>query len=130
MQEGKEERGDVDHFSLTADQSGLTVNAKWLEYLQVRFLGYRTPVHSCNPFLSLCMLRRVPHVLHDLAEFSKGIACLPNEQKHLLNEGGSVRRLHGGDYSPRLGVLEWVYGSILPTPDKPRDGAHRPLGTS
>ena len=51
-------------------------------------------------------------------------------QERLLGEDGHPRKVHGGEDPNRMGlVLEWVYGTIVSTAEKARDGAKRPLGT-
>ena len=51
-------------------------------------------------------------------------------QERLLGEDGHPRRARPGEDPHALGlVLEWVYGSIVSTAEKGRDGAKRPLGS-
>lgn len=51
-------------------------------------------------------------------------------QERLLGEDGHPRKVHEGEDPNRMGlVLEWVYGTIVSTAEKARDGAKRPLGT-
>lgn len=50
-------------------------------------------------------------------------------QSRVLGEDGQPRRAKDGEDPHHLGlVLEWVYGTIVSTAEKSRDGAHRPLG--
>lgn len=54
---------------------------------------------------------------------------LQHLQERLLGEDGHPRKVHDGDDPHRMGlVLEWVYGSIVSTAEKARDGAKRQLG--
>lgn len=47
----------------------------------------------------------------------------------MLGEDGHPRKVHDGEDPNRMGlVLEWVYGTIVSTAEKARDGAKRPLG--
>lgn len=46
-----------------------------------------------------------------------------------MGEDGHPRKVHEGEDPNRMGlVLEWVYGTIVSTAEKARDGAKRPLG--
>lgn len=50
-------------------------------------------------------------------------------QERLLGEDGHPRKVHEGEDPHRMGlVLEWVYGTIVSTAEKARDGAKRALG--
>ena len=50
-------------------------------------------------------------------------------QERLLGEDGHPRKVHEGEDPYRMGlVLEWVYGTIVSTAEKARDGAKRALG--
>lgn len=50
-------------------------------------------------------------------------------QERLLGPDGLPRKVHEGEVPSRLGlVVEWIYGSIVSTATKDRDGAQRPLG--
>lgn len=52
-------------------------------------------------------------------------------QERLLGEDGHPRKAVDGEDPFRMGlVLEWVYGTIVSTAEKARDGAKRPLGES
>ena len=53
------------------------------------------------------------------------------EQERLLGEDGQPRKVGEGEdvYSMGL-VLEWVYGTIVSTAEKARDGAKRALGAN
>ena len=54
----------------------------------------------------------------------------PRIQERLLGEDGHPRKVHEGEDPHRMGlVLEWVYGTIVSTAEKARDGAKRTLGT-
>ena len=56
---------------------------------------------------------------------------MPHMQERLLGEDGHPRKVHEGEDPHRMGlVLEWVYGTIVSTAEKARDGAKRTLGTS
>lgn len=47
----------------------------------------------------------------------------------MLGEDGHPRKAMDGEDPHRMGlVLEWVYGTIVSTAEKARDGAKRPLG--
>lgn len=51
-------------------------------------------------------------------------------QERLLGDDGHPRKVHEGEDPHRMGlVLEWVYGTIVSTAEKARDGAKRALGT-
>lgn len=51
-------------------------------------------------------------------------------QERLLGEDGHPRKVKPEEDPFQLGlVLEWVYGTIVSTAEKARDGAKRPLGT-
>lgn len=57
------------------------------------------------------------------------LKCLCVFQERLLGEDGHPRKVHDGEDPNRMGlVLEWVYGTIVSTAEKARDGAKRPLG--
>ena len=48
----------------------------------------------------------------------------------MLGEDGHPRKVSGEEDPYHMGlVLEWVYGTIVSTAEKARDGAKRPLGT-
>ena len=50
-------------------------------------------------------------------------------QERLLGEDGHPRKVKPEEDPFQLGlVLEWVYGTIVSTAEKARDGAKRPLG--
>ncbi len=52
-------------------------------------------------------------------------------QERLLGDDGHPRKVKGGEDPHKMGlVLEWVYGSIVSTAEKARDGAKRCLGTT
>ena len=54
---------------------------------------------------------------------------LAGAQERLLGEDGHPRKVHEGEDPHRMGlVLEWVYGTIVSTAEKARDGAKRTLG--
>lgn len=47
----------------------------------------------------------------------------------MLGEDGHPRKVQEGEDPNHMGlVLEWVYGTIVSTAEKARDGAKRPLG--
>ena len=47
----------------------------------------------------------------------------------MLGEDGHPRKVSGEEDPYHMGlVLEWVYGTIVSTAEKARDGAKRPLG--
>lgn len=47
-----------------------------------------------------------------------------------MGEDGHPRKVQEGEDPNHMGlVLEWVYGTIVSTAEKARDGAKRPLGT-
>ncbi|KAA6427185.1 MAG: hypothetical protein FRX49_02942 [Trebouxia sp. A1-2] len=49
--------------------------------------------------------------------------------ERLLGDDGHPRKVHEGEDPNRMGlVLEWVYGTIVSTAEKARDGAKRALG--
>lgn len=58
------------------------------------------------------------------------VLCLRHlPQDRLLGDDGHPRRAKAGEDPARNGlVLEWVYGSIVSTAEKARDGAKRCLG--
>ena len=57
------------------------------------------------------------------------LSCLCMYQERLLGEDGHPRKVHDGEDPNCMGlVLEWVYGTIVSTAEKARDGAKRPLG--
>lgn len=50
-------------------------------------------------------------------------------QERLLGEDGHPRKVQDAEDPHRMGlVLEWVYGTIVSTAEKARDGAKRSLG--
>lgn len=54
---------------------------------------------------------------------------LPIPQERLLGEDGHPRKVKAGEDPHSNGlVLEWVYGSIVSTAEKARDGAKRCIG--
>eukprot|EP00884_Botryococcus_braunii_P009363 jgi/Botrbrau1/18428/Bobra.0072s0020.2 len=54
---------------------------------------------------------------------------LQHLQERLLGEDGHPRKAVRGEDEAKMGlVLEWVYGTIVSTAEKSRDGAKRPLG--
>ena len=56
--------------------------------------------------------------------------ALHGVQERLLGEDGHPRKVKTEEDPFQLGlVLEWVYGTIVSTAEKARDGAKRPLGT-
>ena len=55
--------------------------------------------------------------------------CQLGIQERLLGDDGHPRKVHEGEDPNRMGlVLEWVYGTIVSTAEKARDGAKRALG--
>lgn len=51
-------------------------------------------------------------------------------QERVLGEDGQPRKMKEGEDPFHLGlVLEWVFGTIVSTAEKARDGAKRILGT-
>eukprot|EP00210_Caulerpa_lentillifera_P004712 g4496.t1 len=71
--------------------------------------------------------------LFSLTEDKSSFTVNPKWMEHLqdrkLSEEGQPRKVQKGEDEHRVGlVLEWVYGSIVSTAEKARDGAKRPLG--
>lgn len=57
------------------------------------------------------------------------VKWLQHLQERLLGDDGHPRKVHEGEDPKRMGlVLEWVYGTIVSTAEKARDGAKRALG--
>ncbi|DBA96032.1 TPA: hypothetical protein ACH3X1_001533 [Trebouxia sp. C0004] len=57
------------------------------------------------------------------------VKWLQHLQERLLGDDGHPRKVHEGEDPNRMGlVLEWVYGTIVSTAEKARDGAKRALG--
>ena len=57
-------------------------------------------------------------------------SCYPYPQDRLLGEDGHPRKVKPGEDPKKNGlVLEWVYGSIVSTAEKARDGAKRCIGS-
>lgn len=55
--------------------------------------------------------------------------CLHTLQERVLGEDGQPRKMKEGEDPFHLGlVLEWVFGTIVSTAEKARDGAKRILG--
>ncbi|CAD7697548.1 unnamed protein product [Ostreobium quekettii] len=72
--------------------------------------------------------------LFSLTESSEDLTVNPKWLQHLqerrLSDEGQPRRVKEGEDPHKVGlVLEWVYGSIVSTAEKARDGAKRPLGS-
>ena len=58
------------------------------------------------------------------------LLLLPPLQERLLGEDGHPRKVKAGEDPHQCGlVLEWVFGSIVSTAEKARDGAKRCLGS-
>ena len=55
--------------------------------------------------------------------------CSARLQERVLGEDGQPRKMKEGEDPFHLGlVLEWVFGTIVSTAEKARDGAKRILG--
>ncbi|KAL3153768.1 hypothetical protein ABBQ32_013356 [Trebouxia sp. C0010 RCD-2024] len=65
----------------------------------------------------------------DRTKLVVNVKWLQHLQERLLGEDGHPRKVHEGEDPHRMGlVLEWVYGTIVSTAEKARDGAKRALG--
>lgn len=65
----------------------------------------------------------------DGASLTVNAKWLQHLEERLLGEDGHPRKAREGEDPHRMGlVLEWVYGSIVSTAEKARDGAKRQLG--
>jgi hypothetical protein len=117
LQEEEEGIGDVDLFTLVDDSSRLAVNAKWLGHLAERQLGEDGHPRKVCCLATACLSMLLP-------------SCLIAAGLHALNFSCAFCLQVGPKEDPyKMGlVLEWVYGTIVSTAEKARDGAKRALG--
>ena len=79
---------------------------------------------------AVCLLIKSFHKQHQY-EGIRTHMCQLGVQERLLGDDGHPRKVHEGEDPNRMGlVLEWVYGTIVSTAEKARDGAKRALGQS
>ncbi len=81
----------------------------------------------------ICMLCLLIESFHEQRQHEGIIPhmCQLDVQERLLGDDGHPRKVHEGEDPNRMGlVLEWVYGTIVSTAEKARDGAKRALGQS
>ena len=129
--------GDVDLFVLTQDKDALEVNAKWLQHLQVGgpFRAACCTQPCRQPRTCSCCVASMKACCCQVARraTSTALVCLSHSllaaQERLLGEDGHPRKVQDAEDPHRMGlVLEWVYGTIVSTAEKARDGAKRSLG--
>jgi len=83
--------------------------------------------------LMICMLCLLIESFHEQRQHEGIIPhmCQLDVQERLLGDDEHPRKVHEGEDPNRMGlVLEWVYGTIVSTAEKARDGAKRALGQS
>jgi hypothetical protein len=131
--EDEEAMGDVDLFALTPDGAGLTVNAKWLQHLQERLLGEDGHPRKVRARGQGGKWLAASGSLRPLAgRHAFAVPALPQPARPLSRcpQPSQRPQVRDGEDPHSMGlVLEWVYGSIVSTAEKGRDGAKRALGS-